>query len=304
MAIQFIKMKNLIKKALLILLILRGGILLSAQTTLQVVSKNVNKSIDFKMGNSLEINAEKADLTIKSWASPQVKIQVELLAKHPQLETAKKDLNSLKFVAETIGKKIYIRNYVAIEKGQDKPTSDLRAIITIWLPSETPIYIKNSFGKTNVQQFNGSVDLSLEFCKTKLSQLNGEISINTRFGDIDADNLTGKLKITSNRSNLTLKLLRGPTFINATYGKVIVEADRNLTSLTVNSDKADVDILNPQNAAINYTLSADYGKIKTPKSLNFNYLENSENRKRVNLQSLTSASKIAISTSFGSILIQ
>jgi Putative adhesin len=297
-------MKKLIKIGLLMGLILRGGIFLSAQTTLQVVSKNVDKLLDFKTGNSLEINVEKADLVVKSWTSPQVKIQVELLAKHPQLETAKKDLNALKFVAETIGKTMYIRNYVAIEKGQPKPTADLRAIITVWLPAETPIYIKNSFGKTNVQQFNGHVDLSLEFCKTKLSQLKGEVTINTRFGDVEADNLNGKLTITSNRSNLTLKILRGPTLINATYGKIIVEADRNLTTLTVNGDKADVDIFNPKNATINYTLSADYGTISTPKSLNFNYLENSKNRKRANLQGLASASKIAISTSFGSILIQ
>ncbi len=297
-------MKNLIKKGLLMLLILRGGIFLSAQTTLQVVSKNVDKSLNFKMGNDLEINVEKADLMVKSWASPQVKMQVELLAKHPQLETAKKDLNALKFVAETIGKTIYIRTYVAVDKGQSKPTSDLRAVITVWLPAETPIYIKNSFGKTNVQQFSGHVDLSLEFCKTKLSQLKGEVTINTRFGDVEADNLTGKLTITSNRSNLTLKILRGPSLINATYGKIIVEADRNLTTLTVNGDKADVDIFNPKNAMINYTLSADYGTISTPKSLNFNYLENSKNRKRANLQGLTSTSKIAISTSFGSILIQ
>lgn len=297
-------MKNLIKKGLLLLLILRGGIFLNAQTTLQVVSKNVDKLLDFKSGNSLEINVEKADLTVKSWASSQVKMQVELLAKHPQLETAKKDLNALKFVAETIGKTMYIRNYVAIDKGQAKPTSDLRAVITVWLPAETPIYIKNSFGKTNVQQFNGHVDLSLEFCKTKLSQLKGEVTINTRFGDVEADNLNGKLTITSNRSNLTLKMLRGPTLINATYGKIIVEADRNLTTLTVNGDKADVDIFNPKNATINYTLSADYGTISTPKSLNFNYLENSKNRKRANLQGLASAAKIAISTSFGSILIQ
>jgi hypothetical protein len=298
-------MKKLIKKTLFLLLLLRG--LLStadAQTTLQVVSKNVDKSMDFKMGNSLEINVEKADLTVKSWASPQVKIQVELLAKHPQLETAKRDLNTLKFVTETIGKTIYIRNYVAIDKGKEKPTSDLRAIITVWLPAETPITIKNSFGKTNVQQFNGRVDLTLEFCKTKLSQLKGETLVNARFGDVEADNINNKLTITSNRANLNLKLLRGVTLINATYGKIIVEADRSLTALTVNADKADVDITNPRNAAINYFLSADYGSISTPKSLNFNYLENSKNKKRLNLQTTASASKVAISTSFGSILIQ
>ena len=298
-------MKNLIKKTLFLLLILRGPIfLINAQTVLQVVSKNVDKMLDFKADNALEINVEKADLTIKSWASPQVKIQVELLAKHPQLDIAKQDLNALKFVAEKVGKTIYIRNYVAIDKGHDKPTSDLRAIITVWLPADAPISIKNNFGKNNIQQYNGRIDLNSEFCKTKLSQLKGELMINTRFGDLEGDNLNGKLTITSNRSNLTLRILRGPTLINATYGKIIVETDRTLTTLTVNGDKADVDISNPRNAAINYFLTADYGTISTPKALNFNYLENSKNRKRANLQTLATTSKVAISTSFGSILIQ
>jgi hypothetical protein len=298
-------MKNLIKKTLFLLLILRGPLFsVNAQTTLQVVSKNMDKTLDFKSGNALIINVEKADLTIKSWASPQVKIQVELLAKHPQLDIAKQDLNALKFVAETIGKTIYVRNYVAIDKGKEKPTSDLRAIITVWLPSDAPISIKNTFGKNNIQQYNGRIDLSSEFCKTRLSQLTGELAINTRFGELEGDNLNGKLTITSNRSNLTLKILRGLTLINATYGKISIETDRSLTTLTVNADKADVDISNPKNAAMSYFLSADYGNVSTPKSLNFNYLENSKNKKRLNLQTTASGSKVAVSTSFGSILIQ
>ena len=298
-------MKKLIKKTLFLLLILRGSILfLNAQTTLHVVSKNVNKVIDFRMGNTLEINVEKADLTIKSWASPQIKIQVELLSKHPQLDVAKADLNALKFVVETINKKLYIRNYVAIDKGKEKPTSDLRVVMTVWLPSETPIVIKNSFGKNNIQQHNGRIDLTTEFCKTKLSQLTGELAINTRFGELEGDNLNGKLTITSNRSNLMLRLLRGPILINATYGKILIETDRSLTTLTVNGDKTDVDISNPKNAAMSYFLSADYGNISTPKLLNFNYLENSKTKKRLNLQTTASACKVAISTSFGSISIQ
>ena len=297
-------MKNLIKKSFLLLIILRGGIFLNAQTTLHVVSKNIDKTIEFKAGNSVEINLEKADLTIKSWTSPQVKIQVELLAKNPQLDAAKQDLMALKFVAERVGKTIYIRNYVAIDKGKEKPNSDLRAVITVWMPANAPVSIKNSFGKNNVQQFNGRIDLTSEFCKTKLSQLKGETTINTRFGDLEGDNFNGKLTITSNRSNLTLRILRGATLINATYGKIIVEADRTLTTLTVNADKADVDISNPKNAAINYFLSADFGTISTPKTLNFNYLENSKNRKRANLQQMATASNVAVSTSFGHILIQ
>jgi hypothetical protein len=172
------------------------------------------------------------------------------------------------------------------------------------LPIDAPISIKNNFGKNNIQQFNGLINLTSEFCKTKLSQLKGETTINTRFGELEGDNLNGKLTITSNRSNVTLKILRGATLINATYGKIIIEADRTLTTLTVNADKADVDISNPKNAAINYFLAADYGAISTPKSLEFNYLENSKNRKRANLQTVASTSKVAVFASFGSILIQ
>ncbi|MDZ7879487.1 MAG: DUF4097 family beta strand repeat-containing protein [Saprospiraceae bacterium] len=297
-------MRNLIKKSFLLLLILRGGIFLNAQTTLQVVSKNIDKTLDFKAGKAVEINLEKANLTIKSWASAQVKIQVELLSKNPQLEAAKQDLMALKFVAERVGKTIYIRNYVAIDKGKEKPSSDLRVLITIWLPTDAPVSIKNSFGKNNIQQFNGRIDLTSEFCKTKLSQLNGEVSINTRFGDLEGDNFNNKLTISSNRSNVTLRILRGATLINATYGKIIIEADRTLTTLNVNADKADVDILNPKNALINYFLSTDFGTISTPKRRNFNYLENSKNRKRANLQHTATASNVTVSTSLGHILIE
>ena len=90
-----------IKLLLLWLFILRGGFL-TAQTTLQVVTKTVEKTMPCPNGTQLNIDAEKADVTLRTDnSSRDIKIKVELIARHPQLDVAKQDLDALKLLTET-----------------------------------------------------------------------------------------------------------------------------------------------------------------------------------------------------------
>jgi len=41
---------------------------------------------------------------------------------------------------------IYFRNYIEKSKDGKLPSSDLKAIYTITLPADCPVYLKNNFG--------------------------------------------------------------------------------------------------------------------------------------------------------------
>jgi Putative adhesin len=291
-----------IQHLLLWLFILRGGIL-TAQTTLQVVTKTVEKTLPCPKGSQLNIDAEKADMTLRTDNnSRDIKIKVELIARHPLLEVAKQDLGALKLLTETISHKVYIRNYVAIAKGAAKPSADLRTRYTITLPPDLIITLKNSFGKLDAADLTNEFHVTAEFCKIQLTNIKATTSLDLRFGDLEANKLDGKTAISSHRTDIVLSTLSGVCVIKAQFGKIKINADAALSSLTIVAEKTDV-TFDPVNdaARFGYNLNAEYGTVTTPSKLNFKFIEKSNQREKVQL--LGKAAYVNIYTTFGQIVI-
>jgi hypothetical protein len=295
------RLKN-IQIAWLFLLILRG-MSLHGQTTVQVVTKTIDKAFDYKQGNLVSIDAEKADITIKTDANTkEVKVKIDLMSKHPQIDAAKKDIDALKVITEIIGKTIYLRNYVAIAKGEEKPKSELRARYTILLPPDAAVSVKNNFGKLNITDLKSKLSIVSEFCKTQLDNISGEVAIDAKFGDIMGNNINAKIAIVSHRTDIDLKILRGVCDIKAQYGKIKIDADRLLTTLKVQAEKADVKVTPPE-GTVAYILDAEYGKVMTPKGSTLKYSERTKEREKITWSPQNAKTNIQIQTSFGTIEI-
>jgi hypothetical protein len=284
------------------LFILRG-LFLTAQTTLQVVTKTVEKNMPCPKGTELNIDAEKADVTLRTDSrTNDIKIKVELISRHPQLDVAKHDMDALKILIENISHKIYIRNYVAVPKGAAKPTADLRVRYMITLPPDLIITLKNSFGKLNAADLTNQFNVTTEFCKIQLSNIKATTSLMTRFGDLEADKLDGKTTIQSHRTDMSLTALSGVCAIKAQFGKLKINADRTLTSLSVTAEKADITFDPPNDATrFGYNLNAEYGTVTMPTKLNIKYIEKSKQREKVQLSG--TAAWVNIYTTFGQITI-
>jgi hypothetical protein len=292
-------MKNL-KTFYTIVLCLSCSVWLNAQTTLQVATKSIEKTMTYKKGYDITIDGEKADVVVQTGSNISIKIEVELSSKHPNMETAKHDLEAIKFVAEEIGKKIYVRNYVAIGKGENKPVSNLKAKYIITVPAECPVNLKNNFGKSSVSNLVNYFDLYSEFCSITLNNLKGTINIDTRFGDIDASQIDGKVNIKSKRTDITLSQLKGSYDLTANYGSLRINGDLSAINLKINGEKANV-FFNPGNQPYNYALTSNNGALNIPKDNAFSFSQNDALKKMAYLKSNnTNAATVQINLNFGS----
>ena len=290
-------------KILFLFLLIQQSPFLMAQTTLQVVTKSIEKTLSAPIGTFLNIDAEKADVTLRTDSrSREVRIKIELTARHPQLDIAKHDIEALKTITEKLGNKIYIRNYVAVAKGTAKPSADLRARYTVTLPPDLSITLKNTFGKLNASDLTNQLNITAEFCKIQLTNIKGTTTLNTRFGDIEGDKLDGKTTISSQRTDILLTLLRGGCDIKTQFGKIKITADRTLSALSIAAEKTDITFDPPDGSPrFSYNLNAEYGTVTTPTKLNFKYLEKSKQREKAQL--VGNAAPVNIQTTFGQIVI-
>ena len=286
---------------LLLLWALLLPIVVSSQTTLQVVSKNFSKTIDWKKGVELIINCEKAEVVIEPSDSLSINVTAELSARHPSLDTATADVATWQFVTTVIGKKIYIRAYLGLVGGKKAPVSNMKAKIVVRAPKSCAIELNNKFGKAFISQLDGGLILNGSFCSFHLTDLGGEVKVESQYGDIDVKNLKGTLEVQSKRANVHLNTVAGDCTVTAEYGKIEVETSPEMANLKVNGNKSEVVLHNTENIPHNISLATEYGQITAP--ANFDKQTSTDNTQRAIRTALKQFSKVEIITSFANIIL-
>ncbi|MAW87829.1 MAG: hypothetical protein CMJ42_15010 [Phyllobacteriaceae bacterium] len=283
-----------------------GAVVGYSQTMLQVVTKTIEKTFPYKNGYELNIEGEKAEIVVRTWDRNEVKVLLEIVAKHPDREVAKADIDKMSYSTEQHGNMIYFRNYLEKKNAGAKPASEVKAVYTITLPADCPVYLKNNFGLTQVSDLNRELTINSEFSKINLENIRGKLGVTSRFGDIEGRDIDGEVVFATRRSDITLYDIKGNWNINAQYGilKFFTNPSPELLSLNIEAEKSDVYFFDPQPNFYGYTLTAHYGNITAPRDLKFNYLENSDQLKKAIFSSQIGTSNISIKISFGDIVIR
>ncbi len=279
------------------------GVGLSAQETLQVVTKSIEKSMPFGLGTEVSIEGEKADVYLSSWDRNQIAVYLDLSAAHQDRKVAEKDLRRIDYTMEQEGTKIVVKNFIAKNEGENRPESVLKAKYTIILPANCPVNLSNFFGSADVRDLKNAVVINSEFCKLDLLNLHGQISISTRFGDISGRQISGNVQIFSNRSNISLSEVQGVFKIKSRYGKIEVDAQPELLDLEIDAVKTDIVFENAPVGYYSFLLTTQNGEIITPKEMNFLVKQLNSDSQQALHNPGTQQSNVKIQTTFGNIVI-
>lgn len=276
----FAQMRIYLKAGISLLLLLSLSTGWGQQAVLQVVTKKVQKSFTYKAGYEVNIEGEKADVSIQTWDKNEIKVELELIAKHKDQSVAIKDIEALKYLAQRVKNKIYLRNYVSTEEDAPKPAAALSARYLITLPEDCPVYLKNHFGEANISNLTNSLRVNSEFSSIGLENIQGTVDLQSRFGDIIGDFIDGQVSINSRRSDILLTNISGSYDITSHYGVIKIFAEDQLLKLNLDATHSDVYFFNPNPAFYSYNLEANQGSINVPDDLKLALLEDQPSLKR------------------------
>lgn len=292
------------KKTWLVILLLTGCGLgrTLAQTTLQVVSKYIEKTVPWKQGMELIVNGEKADVTVVPTDSDIVSVSAELSAKHPSLDTAQTDVGTWQLVVNTVGKKIYLRAYVGVQAGKRAPVSNMRAIIQISAPRQCPVNLSNRFGKAKLEHLEAPVSLSGYFCRFDLYALHGKLQIESEHGPIEGRELKGAVDIKGKRADVTLYNPVGDCVLKTEYGTVNLHTDQQSGSVRVSGQMTNITLNGLDTIAHNYRLITHFGNLVAPES--FDRTGSVDNELHAAYQSKPNSPTIEVETTLGHIKVE
>ena len=277
-----------------------GG--LAAQTTLQVATRNIHKTVAWKPGYELIINGEKAEVQVTPIDTAAVLVTAELSAKHPSLDTATSDLEAWQFLVSTAGKKIYIRAYIGLPNGKKVPVSNMKVKITVLAPKSCPVNLANKFGKARLEQLDGPIALTGEFCSFQLVGLSGALDIKSQYGNIDGKQLSGKIAVQSKRADVHLDGIGADCKIQSEYGQIVLGTSQQSGNLNIVGNKSDITLevspLDPHNIS----LHSAYGSVNAPPE--FDTSASSADNPRASLHQAVDAPTITVETTFGKIIVK
>lgn len=274
---------------------------LHAQTTLQVATKNIRKTVAWKPGFEVWINCEKAEVEVVPSGENTIHIAAELSARHPSLDSANIDLKAWQFVVNTVGKKIYVRAYIGLKPGDPAPHASLKAVLKLRVPGNCPVDVSNKFGKAHLEKLNGAIGLHGEFCSFDLVQLGGKIDLESRFGNVYGRQLSGPVQMQVKRGDIALSGLRNSCRLKSEYGQVDLETTDQTGDVSVVSTKSDIHLRAAGPLRHSYHLQNTYGVVSTDPDMPFQYSNPDKNTRQALFKNIQSNKSIRVEAQFGRI---
>lgn len=272
-----------------------------AQGVLQVATKKIEKTITGSAVRTLYIAAEKADIEMTTWNKSEITIVLELSSRHPDKTTAATDLAKVQYIADRNGKDYYLRNYIVLKDGDNKPVSNLKARYVIHLPASCAVDLKNSFGTITLKGLSNNIHLQADFCTTNLLDLRGKGQVKTSFGELKGMDLAGVFIFTSDHTKLRLNQVAGEIRLDADYGTVDIYPTTGLTSLSIRSKKAEITLIPDKWQIFDYNIQSAYATMKLPNG--FKWTRNTADFKDASFNR-NQLANVDINAEFGNVTIR
>lgn len=184
--------------------------------------KTLEKQIPFKAGERLLLQGERTFMVIKSWDKDFIEAKVEVVSRFTDQEIAKTDLEKIDVLFSKKGKTHTYSNAIQLASPIEKPRSNLKVELLLYVPSTAALEIVNHFGKINIEGNFNDIEISSEFSNINISNFDGDAGVNTKYGDVQIANAKGTFAVKADRSNLLLKEVFGMLSSNIQYGEVEV----------------------------------------------------------------------------------
>lgn len=305
-------MKYIIKYILFILIFVAPAQVSIAQTTLQVVTRELKQEYTFSNSDNLIIRAEKGIIDINVWKENKVKVIVKIIVKNKVLEIAKKELAYIDWNSYHKNSVLQLYNTINLPKNASLQ-SIVRVEYLIWMPEKVNFSIQNSFGQVQVKDVNCNGKIELQYCDLILENTTGNITVNSKVGDIKLNNPGSDFKLTSQYSSIQLINPVGNITLNTTYGETKIYLQSEFKSLNITAERSNVSVTNKKCNEFKFNLISNMGNLTVNEScyvFNKTFLKKTtegtepNTKKTISYLNPTKTSLLTIKTNFGDISLE
>jgi hypothetical protein len=202
--------------------------LAQAQDKMYLETKAITRTLECSSKDKLILTGERTFITLKTWDKNTILANVKIISKHKDQNQARVDLEKININLIKSGKKINYSNSINISDVSEKPKSNLKIELEIFIPENIEVEIASHFGKVDATGNYKQLNIESNFSKILLESLESSVNIITKYGDTSIDGYEGALKLEGDRSNIMVKEAKGEVDLKIIYGELEIHIDDRL----------------------------------------------------------------------------
>lgn len=264
---------------------------------IKVKSKTYSKSYPVDGNDKLQIDNHYGNVTVNTWNKNEFKVDVEIKAYADADADAQKMLdqveindhknNSVIAFTTMIDDNNHKSFWSILNVNGKTPVRKTIINYTVYMPAKNPLTITNSYGAVVLPDLSGKVTIKSSYSNlTSKALTNADNIINIRYGNANMESLVGSnlqvaygslnlqwaenLKANISYSTVKIGKISNSATININYsdGLQIGSLDKNLKSLSVNSNYAPVKIGTETDNNVNFVVNTHLGDFSYDNGIN------------------------------------
>jgi hypothetical protein len=236
--------------------------------------RTISQSYTVSSNDKLEIENQFGTVNVKTWNRNEVKVDIRIEVSSNVKEAAdkifanidvehKKNGNSVRFETDLNAKDD--NGY----KGKHNNTMSID--YEVMMPANLNLNIENKFGRTNLPDLQGKVNITQEFGNLYAGKLSQPGNIEVRYGGVVIESaVNGKYEFQYASDEATIKNLSGKADIDIQFcksGNVVIHAV-NVGDLRVDAQYSDVAIVVPRNLNVGIKVETNFGSFTNKSNVN------------------------------------
>lgn len=256
-------------------------------------SRMITRTYAVDRNDKLSINNQYGKVAVHVWAKNEIKVEVLIKAFEASESSAEQLLESVRISEAREGDLISFKtnfektslNFWSRIKNGKEERRGVQVNYEIYMPAKNPLEINNRYGSTEIDDFNGPVNISSSYGSFSSGKLDNPANqVKVSYGSANIANYTnGNLSVAYSSLKMTqadklsasikyssakiARLSNGGTFDLAYGGGFkIDEVDKSVKNLVINSSYSGVTLGLPENSDFDFDVTVNYA--------GFNYNDN------------------------------
>lgn len=231
------------------------------QQVLKVMTRVVDEEFRFTNEFLLEINAEKANITVKVVEGNTVKLHLEQSVMNADIRVAERELGYIYFVKKKERNRLYFHNYAQLQASSSGLSSIINNQYTIEVPRHCHLKIKNELGDVLVDGVSTTMRFELNYCGLKLNNATGKLYVDSRIGDVALNDCTLDGEFITENVNLKLQRVGGSFDIQSLFGSFSCLLSEQVSLINASLEQCEATLINRTNISFSYVIEANKAHI-------------------------------------------
>lgn len=234
---------------------------MQAQTRVKVLTRITEKSYVFDAAFLLDIEAEKADISIETHDGNNVELVLKQIVKNPNQQIAREHLKAQKFIENKTRDRLYLKNYILFNDARDNTGSIFKNEYIIKVPEWCHVKIKNKLGNLILDNIDKSITLELEYAKAEIRNCTSKVNLNISLGELLIQKGTISGSIQTENTRVKMESVTGDISGMSTFGTISVLLNGNPLVADMKTNYCETTIINKSEGSYSFDLFTNGGNI-------------------------------------------